>query len=480
MKTIEVLRKLNAETKAEVYLVGGFVRDYLRNKQNADLDIVIRNLSLRNVKKFLGRHGHLKDVTLSKTNEALEVGILLFKAFDDVAEAQITLPRRGKKQIPDSHNTLRQDMRFRDFRINAMYLPINYSSKKDVIDLVGGKEDIASRTISSNGSAVERIKESPIRMLRAMSLAARTNYSISEDLIEAITANSALINKCSPETIQAELNEILLSKKPSKYLRLLRKTGLLFHIAPEIDNCVGVKQDTRYHKYDVFTHLIYTVDNCDYDLTIRLAGLLHDVGKPVVRKELAGKEKRVTFHKHEMVSVKLARDFMKRLRYDNDTTKDVLMLVKYHMYHFTREWTDSAIRKFIKKVELNEEFITEDRIGRFPLFRLRAAERLGNGLKGTAVTDRQKDFEKKIVDIYKESCGLEIKDLKVNGTKIMETFNLGPGVHIGDILKFLLDMVLEEPSLNDELTLLKLTTEYLHKNQDKAECDSCNAVERGH
>ena len=459
MNTIEALQRLQKETKAEVFLVGGFVRDYLRRKNNTDLDIVIRRLSMRNIKKFLKRYGQIKEVSLAKTNDSFAVSILLFKASPQDFEAQITLPRRGKMQIPDSHNTLKQDVRFRDFKINAMYLPINYRSRNDVIDLVEGKKDIAERRLTSNGSANERIKESPIRMMRAISLASRTGYTIDEEIIDAITTNAGLIERCPVEAIREEFDQILMSKKPSKYLRLLKKTGLLDLIAPEVANCIGVKQDTRYHKYDVFTHLIYSVDNCDPDLIIRLAALLHDIGKPATRKEDRGGH--VSFHKHEMVSVKLARDFLKRLRYDSTTARQVVSLVKNHMYHYTREWTDSALRKFIRKVGLTPEYMTMETIGSFPLFRLRAGERLGNGLKGVAVTDRQRDFEKRLIDIYRESTGLTIKDLEIDGHILMETFRLPQGQKVGEILTFLLDQVLEKPRLNNRTDLLKLTVDYL-------------------
>ena len=460
MNTVEVLQRLQKETKAEVFLVGGFVRDYLRRKNNTDLDVVIRRLSLRNIKKFLKRHGKVKEVRLSKTNDSFAVNILLFRASSRDYEAQITLPRRGKMQIPDSHNTLKQDVRFRDFKINAMYLPINYRSRNDVVDLVDGKKDIAERRLTSNGSANERMKESPIRMMRAISLASRTNYTIDEEIIDAITANASLITKCPAEAIQAEFNQILMSKKPSKYLRLLRKTGLLKYIAPEVDGCVGVKQDARYHKYDVFTHLIYSVDHCEPDLIIRLAALLHDTGKKDTRKET--KAGGVTFHKHEMVSVKLAREFMKRMRYDIKTARQVVGLVKNHMYHYTREWTDSALRKFIRKVGLTEDYMSKDKIGDFPQFKLRAGERLGNGLKGVAVTDRQRDFENRLIDVYKESRGLTIRDLEIDGNVLMETFRLPQGQKVGEILNFLLSQVLEKPSVNNRTDLLKLTVDYLH------------------
>lgn len=472
MNTIQVLQRLDKETKAEVFLVGGFVRDYLRNKKNNDLDIVIRKLSYKNIKKFLARFGSLKEVSLSKTNDSFEVTILLFRAKGCDMEAQISLPRRSKEQIPDSYNTLNQDARFRDFKLNCLYLPINYRSKKDVIDPVGGKDDIKNRKISPNGSAVERFRESPVRMLRAISLAARTDYTIDDKIIDGIVKCAHLIERVPYEVIRDEFNKMVMSKKPSKYLRLLNKTGLLAHFAKELTNCIKCKQDKRYHKYDVFTHLLYTCDNADDDLVIRLAGLLHDVGKAIVRREIPdGKHgTRVTFHKHEMLSVKLGREFLLRLKYDNDTIEQVLLLVKHHMFHYTREWTDGALRKFIVKVGLTDEYMTEEKIGDFPLFKLRAAERLGNGFKKIPVTERQKDFERRLINVYNSSRGFTIKDLVIDGKDIMSIFKIPQGSTVGAILRYLLDKVLTNPELNERVTLLKLVTEYI-ATQDEDEND---------
>lgn len=463
MKTLQALQRLNKETRAEVYLVGGFVRDLLRNKRNDDLDVVVRGLSPRNIQKFLTRFGSLKEVSLSKTNDEIEVDILLFKAFGDDVEAQISLPRRSKLQIADTHNTLKQDAKFRDLRINALYLPVNFKSKKDVIDLVGGVKDIKERRIVANGSPSERYRESPIRMLRVLSMAARTGYTIEDSTLSAIEKCSGLISRVPAEAIRAEFDKLLMSSKPSKFFRLLLKTGLLGHIAPELADCVGCKQDKRYHKYDVFTHLIYTADNAVENLIVRLAGLLHDIGKPATRAEVhvPGQLNRVTFHKHEMHSVKLAREFLRRLKYENEIIKKVLLLVKLHMYHYTRDWTDGAVRKFIKRAEIGEEYLTEERIGDFPLFQLRVAERLGSGFKNVAVTDRQKDFESRILEVYNSSRTLDIRDLEVDGNDIMAVFRIPPSKTVGDVLRYLLEHVLEEPELNERLALLKLATEYI-------------------
>jgi tRNA nucleotidyltransferase (CCA-adding enzyme) len=472
MNTVQVLRRLNKSTKAEVFIVGGFVRDYLRKKNNTDLDVVVRGMSIKELAVFLRRYGKVKHVTLSPTSDTFSVNILLFRASSGDYEAQIALPRRRdrrrKKTISGAHNTLKQDAKTRDFRLNCLYLPIDYKSYKDIVDPVGGREDIRARRIVANGNPNHRLQESPIRMLRAISLASRTGYAIDDELLKAIKANASLITRVPAEAIQAELNTILMSQKPSRYLRLLQRTGLLAYFAPEVENCVGVQQDKRYHKFDVFTHLIYSVDNCDPDLEIRLAALLHDVGKPPTRREVPnGDGFRVTFHKHEIVSVKKARDFMTRLRYDHARAKRVVELVRLHMYHYTREWTDATVRRWIRNAHIPEKFLTEDKIASLPLFRLRAGERLGSGLKSIAVTDRQKDFEQRLIDVYRASKGLEIKDLKVNGDKLMEVFRLQPGKQIGDILKHLLDKVLEHPELNSELELLKLATEYIHAELQK-------------
>lgn len=459
LSTVDVLKKMqNVIEGCRVYIVGGSVRDYVRNEPNRDLDIVICGTPLELIKRFLGKHGTAKVVPLSKTNDTFTVSVLLFKASGDEIEAQITLPKRGDKSEQDHNNTLEDDSKCRDFRMNSMYLPIDFKSREDVIDLVGGIKDICERTISVYGDNTNKIVESPIRMMRAVSLAARTGFKLEESLVTCIEENAELINKCPADAIRTEFEHILMSKKPSKYLRLLKKTGLLKIIAPEVYACVDVEQDKKYHKYNVFTHLIYTVDNCDRDIVIRLAGLLHDIGKPASKKEENG---RVSFHKHETYSVRQAKVLLRRLNYNKAIEKEVLSLIRLHMYHYTREWTDSAIRKFIKSSEIPETYLKEETISNYPLFRLRAGERLGNGLKHEAVTDKQRDFERRIVEVFKESSCFSVRDLAINGNIIMDVFKLAPGAHIGVILKSLLEAVIENPGLNNEKDLLLLTGSFI-------------------
>jgi len=462
MNTIEVLQKLDKETKAEVYLVGGFVRDYLLGKTNDDLDTVVRNLSIKRVSDFLKSYGKIKFVNLSKVENSFDIELLLFRANNDNMSAQIKLPTRGKTQIRSYKNTLQQDCAHRDFTINALYLPINAKKKEEIIDHVGGLKDIAYNRIVAVENAMDRIKEHPVRILRAIALAARTGFKLDEELLFAMRhyTRTGLLNKIHADNIRTNLNHIILSNKPSKYLKLMHVLGILGVIIPELDNCVGVKQDGRYHKWDVFHHCIFTCDNLNPELSLRLGGLLHDIGKPDTKA--VSKEKGITFHKHEMAGVKLAKNVLTRLGYSNAIKKEVLKLVRLHMYHYTREYSDGAVRRFIKKAGIAKE--DAKNLSEFPLFKLRAAERLGNGFKTQAITAKQKDFEKRIIKILEEDSALRINDLVINGKDIMSVFKLEQSPKIGEIQNYLLEKVLDNKDLNNRIDLIRLASNYLRNN----------------
>lgn len=467
MRTIRALRLLQEETKAKVFLVGGFVRDYMRKRTNDDLDTIVRGLSSKAIVKHLENYGGVKEITLAINNDSFTTDLILFRGHGDKTIAQIILPRRSQMQIAHKNNTLKQDSEYRDFRINAMYLPIDYQSKADVIDKVNGIEDIKRRRISTVSDPDVCIKMSPIRMIRAVSLAAHTGYWIDDDLKDAIKRNASLLGNVVPETIRKELNKILLSRKPSKYLILMRQLGILYYVIPELDKCFGVKQDEKYHKYDVFMHCVLACDNIEQDLTLRLAALLHDVGKPETRKVIGD---RVTFHKHEVYSVKLARAFLNRLKYDGRTKDAVMNLVRLHMYHYTREYTNSAVRRFIKKAEITKDSLND--LENHPLFKIRQAERLGNGFKTDPVTARQRDFEKRIREVFEKGGGLEVKDLDINGHIILEAFDFDSrkdGEKIKGIFDYLLDKVQRDKTLNNRMSLIELTLEYLKSHEHSEE-----------
>ena len=462
MNTIEVLQKLDKETKAEVYLVGGFVRDFLLNKHNDDLDTVVRHLTIKRISNFLKKYGKIKFIKLSKNENSFDVELLLFKAHNDSLTAQIKLPTRGKTQIQDHKNTLKQDCAHRDFTINALYLPVNATKKNEVIDYVGGLDDLRNKRIVAVGNTMDRVKEHPIRIMRGIALAARTGFKLDEDVLFAFKhyTSKGMLNGMHVDNVRTNLNHIILSDKPSKYFKLMHMLGILKVIMPELDACVGVTQDKRYHKWDVFHHCIFTCNNLEPDLILRLAGLLHDIGKPITRATTRAKG--ITFHKHEMASVKLTKDVLTRLNYNNNMKKEILKLIRLHMYHYTREYSDGAVRRFIRKSGITKKHV--ENLSELPLFKLRSAERLGNGFKTQAVTAKQKDFERRIVKVFEEDSALEIKDLVINGTDIMSAFGLKQSDKIGKIQRYLLENVLDNKDLNNRIDLIRMAGNYLKNN----------------
>lgn len=490
METLEALKKLDGFHGAKVYFVGGYVRDLIRRKRNDDIDVVVQNVDIPQIRKFLNRYGKTKVVI-----QSFGVPVVLFKTFRCDIEAQVTLPRNREGEFKPS-NGLKEDASCRDFTINAMYLPIKSKSRNKIIDFFDGYKDVRRRVIAPVGNPDERIAESPIRMLRALSLASRTKYRIRRDLMASMKKNADLLTKVPTELIREELNKILLHNKPSRYFKIMHKLRILKVILPELDRCVGVRQDKRYHKYDVFKHCLYTCDHIDPDIILRLAAILHDIGKPVTRREIGD---RTTFHKHEVAGARIAKEMLQRLRYDKETIKEVLHLIRLHMYHYVNDlykctngdchwqilamqveegiqncprcnseitfrsgWSDAAVRRFIKKAQIVEDDL--DDLGNFPLFKLRIAERKGNGYKTIPVTERQLDFEKRIKEVFKESTGFDTKDLNINGDVIMEVFNISQSPQVGEVLNYLLSKILEKPEFNNRIDLIKLAAEYIYRN----------------
>jgi len=455
MNTIEVLKKLALDQNLEIYFTGGYVRDLLRKKRPKDIDILIRNMPLDDLIVLLTPYGRVLEV-------GAHFGIVMFRTWHDEEAVEIAVPRKARRF--DRQNTildfdvygkLREDSSHRDFTINSMFLPLN-GTRKDIIDFHSGRADIKERVIRAVKSPNRRIAEDPIRMLRAFSLSSRLGYTIDESFIKAIKRNAKSLQTSAPERIRNELVEILLSKKPSRQLRLMQQVGLLQYVLPFLSQNVGVRQDKRFHKYDVFTHLLKACDAAPVDLTLRVAALLHDVGKYATR-EIRGD--RTTFHNHEVVGEIMARDMLTKLAFPKEFVGHVTLLIRKHMYNYSRDWSNRAVRKFIRDVGIKRE--TLDNLKEIPLFQLRESDRLGNGFKKNARTEKQKDFEERITKLYKESSALTVHDLAVKGGDLMKEFDLEAGPIIGKTLKHLLNLVLENPQLNGKKKLLKSAADFL-------------------
>ena len=470
-KTIQALRDLEKEMKpehgTEVFVVGPYVRDLLRKKSpSTTINVVVRHLTLAEIKKFLKSYGQMVTNVITGYKGTPLKKVVHFRAGDDEVLAKIELTSGGKKKdAADGSASLKQDSQNRCFALDAMYLPINALKASRVIDYVGGKSDIAARHILSLGNAIPRFKKNPAQIMRAFSLAAVTGYSISNHVRHAIEEHTHLLQKVPAVEIRDELVTILTSAKPSVQLRLMLKLGVLDVILPELVKCNGCLQDERYHKYDVFTHLLYTCDNIDNEITLRLAGLLHDIGKPESRE--VNKYGKVTFYRHEVIGAKMVGPILRRLGFEQSIIDQVIHLVRMHMYHYTREWTDTGVNRFIAASGVNEENIKD--LANFPLFKLRKAERLGNGFKKNGVTPRQLEFQKRIIDAFGKNSGFSIRNLEVSGDMLMETFNLKPSPEIGNILRHLLSYVNEDASLNERRVLLHCALDYLLDKEENGE-----------
>ena len=452
MQIIKVLKKLEMETVAEIYYSGAFVREIIRRKSPENIEIVVRNLQLKDLIKYFKKYGDV----LETNNKSY----IIFKPKKNDSKIKISIPNKNGRYSP--YYTLYDDACSRDFTINAMFLPVTSKVKKNLIDYFDGLSDIKSRKIRTTKVAKQSIRKNPLNMLKAVSLSAEIGYKIDSNLFYAIKSNYLLISKLLKLEIRDELIKILLSNKPSKYITILHKLNLLNEIMPELVIAMGVTQNEKYHKYDVFTHCVYACDNTNPDLTLRLAALLHDIGKPQTREEKIGKNGvvKITFYNHEVVSSKIAKRILKRLRFNNKMISEVTDLVYLHMYNYEpEEWTESAVRRFIRKAKITSEDLKD--LPNLPIFLLRRADRLANGHSLKAISYRQRMFEKNIEEVYNKSKALNIEDLSIDGATIMAKFNLKPGPTIGHILNHLLSIVIEDQKMNTEELLVNATSDYL-------------------
>jgi tRNA nucleotidyltransferase (CCA-adding enzyme) len=437
-------------TKGKIYEVGGAVRDKYISPilPDKDKDYLVTGIPLDELCFLLSRFGKVDLVGKS-------FGVIKFSPFQRFNGEQvfdIAIPRKevstgaGHKdfKVEYDHNlSVEDDLYRRDFTINAMAEDL---SSGKLVDPLEGKKDIKRGLIRITNP--KSFKEDPLRMLRAIQFAARFEFELEENTLKSLKENVDLIVTVSTERIQEELNKLLLKAKfPSSGFRLMQNVGLLEKILPELSQSAGVNQPGGYHAYDVFEHSILTVDFAPRDLVIRLAALFHDISKPETRVLT---EDGATFYGHEKKGSKLTQRVLTRLRYSNQIIEQVSLLVDKHM--FTTGVTDKGVRRLIRKT--GEELV-------FPLLELRRADVVAQGKGGH--TQDVDDLEERIKLELEKKPPFGLKDLAVNGNDIMDTFSIPPSPLVGQILNYLLEMVLDEPELNQKERLLK-EAEFFLKN----------------
>jgi putative nucleotidyltransferase with HDIG domain len=344
--------------------------------------------------------------------------------------------------------SITDDLSRRDFTINA----IAYDLLADhVTDPHEGRRDLRAGIIRAIGDPMERFREDGLRPLRACRFAAQLGFTVEEATRHAIPGSLDVLARVSAERVRDELLKTLEAPLPSIGFSLMKDTGILRVVLPELLEGEGVMQGSL-HCYDVFWHSLHACDAAPRgSLVLRLAALLHDVGKP--RTRAAGPDGRPTFHGHERVSAEMTRDILERLKLPNATIKDVSHLVAHHMFNYQEQWSDAAVRRLIARV--GEGSIND-------IIALRRADQIGMCQENAHhFPQGLSEFAQRVAEVMKSGRAFTLSKLAVDGNDILSSLGLAPGPQVGIILNELLQSVLEDPALNKREKLLEIAQKLL-------------------
>lgn len=418
----------------EAFVVGGCVRDALRGIDPQDWDVAtsakpeeIQRLFKRSL--YTNRFG-----TVVVSSGAHEIEVTTYRIEADYAD------HRRPVEVSFTES-LHEDLARRDFTMNAMaWRPGAGGAAGELVDPFDGRADLERRVIRAVGIPGERFAEDALRMLRAVRFATTLRMDIEPATAAAIGAQAALAAGLSGERIQQELSKMLAAERPSVGIRLLSDTGLLAVLCPELEICKTIPQDKAVAQ-DVFEHSLITVDAtpADADLVLRLAGLFHDVGKPDTFAD-------GHFHQHEFVGEAITRAILRRWKFPKDTIAKVTHLIRHHMFWYQTEWSGSAVRRFVRKVGL--ENIPD-------LFALRRADNIGSGARSPRMYALE-DLWTRVQEEIHRSTAFSPRDLAIDGTDVMAALGIPPGPAVGKIIAALFERVLDDPDVNTRESLLAI------------------------
>jgi tRNA nucleotidyltransferase (CCA-adding enzyme) len=337
------------------------------------------------------------------------------------------------------------DLERRDFTVNALvYEP----AEELVLDAVGGLPDLEAKLLRAVGDPARRFREDALRPLRGARLAAVLEFDFEPETKAALSAALDLVPKLSRERVRDELGRLLAARVPSRGLEALREAGLLALVLPELQATVGVAQN-RHHAFDVYVHTLRAIDAAPQENEIvRWAALAHDLGKPVTRALKDDGD--ASFHGHPQVGADIANALLDRLRMPRTAQERIVHLVREHLFEYRPEWTDAAVRRFVKRVRPDA---LED------LFALRAADAAGTRADGAPDLSNLAAFRARIDSVLSAKPPLSARELAVNGDDIMSALLIAPGPQVGAILDALLERVLDDPAANEPDLLLALARE---------------------
>ena len=440
----EIIRQFASifrENGHRLYIVGGAVRDHLLGRPNSDYDFCTDAKPEEVIPMFRRviptgiKHG---TVTVLFKGESFEVTTFRTEgAYSD-------------QRHPDSVTfvtDLSEDLSRRDFTVNAFAADCLDGS---IIDLFDGMKDLKSKTIRAIGIPRERFEEDALRLMRLARFCSKLGFEPDSETKQAASQLSASITNVSQERIYDELSKILMTEKPTVGLRLLEDIGVLEHILPELTECRRIEQ-TKVGATDVLEHIYNTVDaaaHFRYSYNVRLAALLHDIAKP--QTMVINPYGIMRFYGHDIKSAQMARVVMRRLKCSNQLTDTVCNLIENHMVKYSPNWTDGAVKRFIKRV--GKENINE-------LFELQWCDQIAS--EGKSKVEEYDPFIRRIKEL--ENQPMSVRELAVSGDDLAQA-GIPKSKVMGDILDELLEMVIDYPSLNEKETLINQAI-LLYKNK---------------
>lgn len=421
------------------WVVGGSLRDVLMERPPGDWDIAtsatpeqVRGL-FRRVVPTGEKHG---TVTVLWRDAAYEVTTLR-------GEGGYSDGRR-----PDAVafiDDIEADLARRDFTVNALaYEPFD----DRLIDPAGGLADLAAGVLRTVGRAEDRFREDGLRPLRAARFVATLELQLEPATRDAIKTSLDVFARVSAERVRDEWLKAMAARAPSRAFEVMRETGLLGVSCPDLIEQVGCEQN-RYHAFDVWTHSLHCMDACPPDPTHRIAGLLHDLGKPRTR-ERSPAHGDWTFYRHEVVGADMADRWLRAFRFANDAREHIVHLVRHHLVCYADDWSDAAVRRFVRRVGLSAVE---------PLLALARADALAKGRPVEEELGGLERLRERIARAVEAGAAFGLKDLAVTGGDVMARLAIPPGPTVGKVLEALLQRVLEDPALNEREALLHLADE---------------------
>jgi tRNA nucleotidyltransferase (CCA-adding enzyme) len=428
------------ESNYQCYLVGGAVRDLLLKRDAKDFDLTT-DATPEEILKILPNGFY--------NNKFGTVGV-----DSDLGVIEITTMRKEgdyrdhRRPLEVSWtNIIEEDLGRRDFTINAMALDLKAGG--DLVDPFSGKKDLEKKLIMAVGDPAKRFQEDALRLIRAIRIATQLNFGLEEKTLKAIKNNAQLISEISYERIKDEFLKLLSSDSPYEGVLMLREAGILQIILPELEKCFGIIQEGPKHDrvYDIGEHCLNSLKYCPSpNPLVRFATLIHDIGK--AKTKGVQEDGNVTFYGHDIEGGRVAFAIAQRFKLSKKDTEKLTKLIRWHMFSVNENQTDSAIRRFIKNIGLEN---IDD------MMALRIGDRLGGGTEKD-ISWRMKVFRERIDEVLKKP--FSITDLKVNGKDVMEVLNIKPGPKVGEILNKLFQEALEDASKNNRVYLLEKIKNY--------------------